>query len=121
MQVYSRRVTADCIDFLVNLGNAFNENVTATTLLQKWRSTEQLEPMWTQKRKQNNWTTVSLPSAVLDSHKFLFIEAHYRGRWSKYRSYEVCANFFKQAQQIRYLKDDIEVCLWDEVCNFVTL
>ena len=72
-KVYSRRLLVDCAQFLIDLGNAFNEQATSTTLLEKWRSTALIEPQWANKRKDMNWTTTSMSAKLRAEKKLNFV------------------------------------------------
>ena len=102
-KIYSRRMPSDVCRFLIDLGNAFNEAATNTTILEKWRCTALIEPQWSQKRKSMNWSTSSLPGKVLDEKKFTFVNSLHRDRWTCYRAYEVANTFFREAQKVTYM------------------
>ena len=114
-KVYSRRLPVDCAQFLIDLGNAFNEQATSTTLLEKLRSTALIEPQWANKRKDMNWTTTSMSAKLRDEKKFNFVNSLSKGRWSNYHAYEVCNTFYRESQKITIGTRTV----WHELEHFI--
>ena len=90
-KIYHRRTPDDVIRWLVLLGNSLNTEVTATTMIQVWRSTKDLELGWKRKKEAFGWTNQSIGQSKLDDKKFLYVCGIHKKRWAKYRHYEICA------------------------------
>ena len=99
-KLYRRDLPRDADRFLVGYGNRLNEEATATTILQVWRSTTVVEPAWARHRQQKQWTAASLGQQVLNEKKHEFACVMYPGRWPTYTSYERSNTFFKTASGV---------------------
>jgi len=67
---YHHNTPDDVIRFLVDLGNSVNADATATTVLQVWRSTKELEPGWRRRKQLFAWTNASVGQSKLEEKKF---------------------------------------------------
>ena len=96
-KVFHPQCPDDVIRWLVDLGNSVNAESTVTTLLQVFRSTNDIEAGWKRKKQSCGWTTTSVGQSKLDEKKYLYIQGLHRKRWPSYRNYEVCYSFYKEA------------------------
>ena len=114
-KLYRRDLTRDAARFLVEYGNLLNEEATATTILQVWRSTTVVEPAWTRHRHSKQWTAAALGQQLLNEKKLEFASVMYPGRWSTYTAYERCNTFWKVSAAASFEVEGISKTVFDDV------
>lgn len=99
-KLYRRDLPKDVARFLVEYGNFVNKDVTATTILEVWRSTKSVEGSFQKKKDMMKWTSTSIGVTAVNEKKFEVAKEMYLGRWASYTSYERCYSFFKEAGKV---------------------
>ena len=112
-KIYSQRTPDDVIIFLKSTGNLLNSEVTETTFLEVWRETPRVEAAWARRKTAMGWTTLSVGVTALDDMKFKFVDGLLPNRFPKYRHYENCQYFHKEAQKVVVQTPDGEKSVWD--------
>jgi hypothetical protein len=99
-KVYMARAPDDVVQFLKATGNLLNSEVTQTTFLEVWRDTARVEAAWSRRKIAMGWTTTSLGPSAHDELKFGFVCGLLPRRFTRYRQYENCSYFFKEASKL---------------------
>jgi hypothetical protein len=111
-KIYSNRMPDDCVLFLKSTGNLLNAEATETTFLEVWRETTRVEAAWARRKSAMGWTTASVGVSALDDMKFNFVCGLLPNRFPKYRHYENCQYFYKEAQKVKVQTPAGEQTVW---------
>ena len=89
--LYKRELTRDAAKFLVQWGNATNEEAVSITHLSVWRATADIDATFSKHRAGISGKTQS----QIDDEKLVMANLMVKGyKWSKYPQYERCSSFF---------------------------
>jgi hypothetical protein len=93
----NRRSPPPVIRFYIDYANELNQEATATTPLEIWRSTKIVKQGFKAQRKINALDWASLGTTALLEKEFHYADMSFAGRWAFNNHYYVCARFYASA------------------------
>ena len=114
-KIYHKKTPkASCL-YLKELGNSVNHQAAASTFMEHYRSTDEVEAGWKKTKQKHGWTVESVGQGALESKKMEYAEQVYPQRWGSHKDYERCIGCVRHVRSINM--PEPKQTLWDAYSN----